>query len=229
MNIFSRNLKILRNNLGLTQEQLAKALNLEHRTVVGYETGTRIPLANTLINISGYFGISFDFLILNEECSYPKSVKLLKLAKTLDNKAYLEARSSIEAMINTFWSKKLNSEAPSRFDDLTIELTDSFNKNLKEIRNHSNTTQLQLAQTIGVSRTLVNHYETKIFPPIEKLIELSNFFNLSMHAMVTGERLFFDFDDRLFGKTILSADQQLTIEEKKTLINLLEAAIENKK
>lgn len=229
MNFFSQNLKIFRNNLNLTQEELAKAIKLEHRTIVGYETGTRIPMVNTLVNIAHYFGISFDYLILNEECTYTKSLKLLKLAKTLDTREYLEARSSIEAMINTFWGKKLNAEKPFLMDSVSIKLTSSFHKNLKELRNQNNTTQLQLAQTIDVSRTLITHYETKIFPPVEKLIDLSKFFGLSMHAIVTGEKLAFDFDDRLFGKTILSADQQLTIEEKKTLINLLEAAIENKK
>ena len=228
MNLFFVNFKIFRNYFGLTQEQLAKTLSLEYRTIVAYETGKRIPPLNTLFQIAQFYGFSLDYLIAYENCSYPRSLKMLKLAKMLDNKAYSEARNNVEGMINTLWSKKINTDTIYKQDNPSIELTSSFHKNLKELRNIRKMTQTQVAETIKVSRSLLNQYETRTFPPIDILIELANIFNLSNHSMNSGEKLFFDFDDKFFGKTILSADQQLTIEEKKTLINLLEATINNK-
>jgi len=229
MKIFSDNFKYFRNNFGYTQEQLAKLLSLDRITITNYESGKANPSMPVLKKMIELFGISLDYLLLNENCQYPKSIKLLILAKNLDLSTYSEARSSIESIINSFWSKKLNPEINYKLDNLVDSLTNSFNKNMKELRNQKNITQLQLAQNINISRTLLNQYETKSFPPIQRLIELSKFFDLSMHAMISGELLSFDFDDKFFGKTILSADQQLSIEEKKNLINLMEAAINNQK
>ena len=96
MYFFSGNLKSFRNIFDLTQEQLAKALSLEYRTIVAYETGKRIPPVNTLLQIARFYGISLDFLIMNERCSFPRNIKLLRLAKTIDNDIYSDARSSFE-------------------------------------------------------------------------------------------------------------------------------------
>jgi transcriptional regulator with XRE-family HTH domain len=227
--IFSIFFKNFRNEYGYTQEQFAHMLLLDRITIANYESGKATPSMPVLKKMVELLGISLDYLILYENCQYPRNLKLLKLAKKLDVETYSEARSSIEAVINTFWSKKLIPEINYRLDNPVSGLTNSFNQNLKELRNQKKMTQAQLAQTITVSRTLLNQYETKTFPPIERLIELSKFFDLSMHAMITGENLTFVFDDKFFGKIILLADQHLTIEEKKTLINLLEATIENKK
>ena len=78
---------------------------------------------------------------------------------------------------------------------------------MKELRNQKDLTQLELAKIITVSRTLLNQYETKTFPPVGRLLELSRFVNLSIHAMTTGKSLTFVFYDKFFGKIILSADQ----------------------
>jgi putative transcriptional regulator len=229
MDFFSGNLKGFRNIFGLTQEQLAKALSVEYRTIVAYETGKRIPPVNTLLQIARFYGISFDFLILNERCLFPKNIKLLRLAKTIDNDIYSDARNSFEGMVKAMWSKTLNTEAAFKQDYPEINLNNSFHNNLKDLRNHKNMTQPQLAELIGVSRSLLSQYEAGSFPSIERIIKLSEIFGLSLHALVSGEKLAFDFDDKYFGKIILAADQQLPFDEHKTLINLLEATINNKK
>lgn len=229
MSFLPGNLKLFRNGFGLTQEQLAKALCVEPVTIAFYETGKRKPSINQLMKLAEIYGVSLDFLILNQNCNYPRNLKLLKLAKILDNEALSEARNNVEGMIKTLWSKKLDAEGFLRQDSREINLSLSFHKNLKDLRYFNKLTQPKLASFIDVSRTLLNQYETKTFPSIERLIELSKIFDLSMHAMVSGEKLNFDFEDRFFGKTILSADQHLTIEEHKTLVNLLKATIDNKK
>ena len=55
-------LKDLRLDYGLTQDQLAKILNISQRTYSHYENGTReIPL-DTLIALADYYAVSLDYL-----------------------------------------------------------------------------------------------------------------------------------------------------------------------
>lgn len=57
------------------------------------------------------------------------------------------------------------------------------------------------------------------------MIKLSKFFDVSIHAMVTGEKLRFDFQDGHFGRTIVLADQLLSLDDHKILIKLMENII----
>lgn len=56
-----------------------------------------------------------------------------------------------------------------------------FNERLKELRLSNNISQVQLAKDIGVSRTMVQIYESgEKEPTLSKLIIISNFFNVSI-------------------------------------------------
>ena len=50
----------LRVNKGLTQEQLATALNLSPQAISKWETGGGYPDVATLPVLAGYFGVSLD-------------------------------------------------------------------------------------------------------------------------------------------------------------------------
>ena len=63
MKIFSKRLKSLRKENGITQEKLAKILNYSRSTVTKYESGHRIPSKNFLIDIADYFEVSIDYLL----------------------------------------------------------------------------------------------------------------------------------------------------------------------
>lgn len=56
-------LKELRNEKGLNQRELAAALNLSPSTIGMYETGQRVPDAETLNRIADFFNTSVDYLI----------------------------------------------------------------------------------------------------------------------------------------------------------------------
>lgn len=61
-----------------------------------------------------------------------------------------------------------------------------FNKNLKLLRNRKGLTQEQLADAIGLSRANINNYENLAsFPPAEVLIEIAQFFRLSIDTILT--------------------------------------------
>lgn len=227
MNFFSGNFKIFRTGFGYTQDQIAKLLSIEQITIAYYESGKRTPSIPVLKKIAELFGISIDYIILNENCLYPRNIKLLKLAKKLDVEAYSEARSNIEGVIKTLFSKHISDEKEMKQDYPKLILNSSFKDNLKELRALRNLTQPQLADALKISRSLVSQYEFNSFPPIPKLLEMSNILDVSIHALVTGEKLFFDFDDRIFGKIILSTDHRLPIEDQKILVRLLEGVETN--
>lgn len=229
MEILRNNIKFLRLNFGFTQEQLANLLCLDITTANYYETGKRHPSTQILIKIAELFGITMDFLINSNKTEYPYNLKLLRMAKNLDTDSYYDARSSIEGVIKNIIGKKTDTNLNIKQDGLDIELQASFHKNLKDIRNHKKMTQPYLAKLIGTTKNSIAHYENESFPPIDKLNELSEKLEVSIHCLLTGEKLLFDFDDRLFGKTILSADHILSIDDHKMLIRYMEAAINNQK
>lgn len=52
----------LRENLGLTQKELAAKLNVGRSTISGYEKGTTQPSYDVLIKLADFFDVSLDYL-----------------------------------------------------------------------------------------------------------------------------------------------------------------------
>jgi len=63
MNIFSERIKILREERGLTQTQLAELTNLSQAAIAKWETGDRTPCLDSLIALSKFFGCSVDYIV----------------------------------------------------------------------------------------------------------------------------------------------------------------------
>ena len=60
-------LKSLRENANMTQDDLAKALNISLSTVSSYEREVRDPPSETLIIIADIFHVSVDYLLGREQ------------------------------------------------------------------------------------------------------------------------------------------------------------------
>ena len=58
-----KNLKLLREEAGLSQKKLADALEMNQQSINGYENRNSEPDINMLINIAKYFHTSIDFLV----------------------------------------------------------------------------------------------------------------------------------------------------------------------
>ncbi len=56
-------LKKLRKEKDVTQTEVAEALNISQRTYSNYETGSREPSLDTLIEMADYYNISLDILL----------------------------------------------------------------------------------------------------------------------------------------------------------------------
>lgn len=61
--MFSKILKYLRLEKGLTQTELGKVLNLSQRAISHYESGQRFPDEELLNLIADYFNVSVDYLL----------------------------------------------------------------------------------------------------------------------------------------------------------------------
>lgn len=66
----SKNVAKLRKEKGITQEQLALALNISTQAVSKWETNTSQPDTQTLPLIADYFEVSIDYLFYGEEYAY---------------------------------------------------------------------------------------------------------------------------------------------------------------
>ena len=89
-------LKILRKENNLTQEELAKYLNITRTAYSYYENGTFEPSINTLIKLSKIFNCSVDYIIENENTNaiyiFDNDEKIL-----LDNYQQLNKTNKIKA------------------------------------------------------------------------------------------------------------------------------------
>ena len=59
----SSNLKFLRKEKGLSQEEVSRDLSIKRTTLSGYENDSAEPNAENLIRIANYYGISVDILL----------------------------------------------------------------------------------------------------------------------------------------------------------------------
>ena len=65
--VFRDNLKNIRVENGITQEELARYLNVTRPTIAGYETKGKEPDYKTLIMLSDFFHVSLDYLLTGHE------------------------------------------------------------------------------------------------------------------------------------------------------------------
>ena len=66
----SKTIADLRKRKGITQEQLASALNISPQAISKWETNTSFPDAQTLPLIAAYFEVSIDYLFYGEDYAY---------------------------------------------------------------------------------------------------------------------------------------------------------------
>ncbi|MBR2622550.1 MAG: helix-turn-helix transcriptional regulator [Clostridia bacterium] len=61
-------------------------------------------------------------------------------------------------------------------------------KGLRQIRKKRGYSQLKVAMDLNISREALSYYETgKRNPDLAMLIQMSEYFNVSIHYLVTGE------------------------------------------
>ncbi|MDE7299254.1 MAG: helix-turn-helix domain-containing protein [Lachnospiraceae bacterium] len=66
---FSENLRNARKKKGLSQEQLAEALDISRQSVSKWESGAALPETDRLADIAALLGISADYLLTGREAT----------------------------------------------------------------------------------------------------------------------------------------------------------------
>lgn len=221
---FPNSLKILRENYSLTIKDLSQKLNLDFNTVKSYEFHNDIPSYPVLIKFAQFFNVSLDYLIIGDLTPFVHNIKFLELAHKIDCFGINE-RYKIEASASTLLKNDLNPEI--KLDPKLPALTPFFHTNLKLIRKSKELSQAQISKEIGITRVQVTRYEKKSYPRIKNLVRISQFLNTSIHSLLTGKKLFYDFNNAGLKDIILKADKVLSLEEIKFLIHLMQRIIED--
>ena len=78
-------LKELRKSRNLTQTKLCKRFNVTQKTLSSWESGTRQPNIETLINIADYFQVSLDELLGRKEKTNITDIKLTDYQQEIYN------------------------------------------------------------------------------------------------------------------------------------------------
>lgn len=70
----------LRKSHGMSQEDIAEKLNVSRQTISRWESGTAMPDANNILQISKLFGVTTDYL-LNDDYESDQDVPVVKSTK----------------------------------------------------------------------------------------------------------------------------------------------------
>ncbi len=90
---FSMNFRSERKKKGLTQEQIAEALNISYQAVSKWETAASLPDVSMLTIIADYFGVSIDYLLGHDLGKQAKEIDgIIEIAKNhFDKREYGKA------------------------------------------------------------------------------------------------------------------------------------------
>lgn len=108
-------LKYLRKEMGLTQTELSKQLNIGQTTIAAYENGTHAPQVFSLLAYADFFGCTVDYLLGREndfesvritpDCTHSKGEKQLieiyqSLTEELQNLLIEQAKAIKNSKLN---------------------------------------------------------------------------------------------------------------------------------
>ncbi|HEY0828340.1 MAG TPA: helix-turn-helix domain-containing protein [Bacilli bacterium] len=87
---FGDKLKVLRENRGISQQELGDRFHLSQSIIGYYETNKREPSINTLMNFANFFDVSVDYLIgYNEESKGQVKLKIPAFKKREDLNSHI--------------------------------------------------------------------------------------------------------------------------------------------
>lgn len=81
-------LKLLRNEKGILQRELAEKLNITQQTISLYESNSREPDNETLIKIADFFNTTTDFLLGRTDQRTPPEQKKKKSREEIEKDIY---------------------------------------------------------------------------------------------------------------------------------------------
>lgn len=119
-------IKQLRLQKGITQDTLAKALNVSYQTVSKWENETSMPDIQLLPELAVYFGCSIDELFdLSEQAQFDRIENLMQMQQNLSPEEFQQEQAFLKAKLN---------QADRKSDALRL-LSSLFNHEADTLRN----------------------------------------------------------------------------------------------
>jgi len=110
------------------------------------------------------------------------------------------------------------------------ELRKAFGARLKELRKKHRWTQKELGAQLGIRHTHLNKYESGIHaPPLEKLVQIAEAFNVSVDFLLTGEP---GSNTAISNQRLLRRFQeieQFDPDDQETVVKLIDAMVAKKR
>ncbi len=161
---FARNIKALREDNELTQEEFGKSLNLGNSTVPKWERGLIVRPRPSMLNaIAEMYEISVDDLV-SENGYYAKSRELERGRESEPHIASLpQARTDSPSL--TLEMKRIGRK------NVRKEQHTAFSKNVRALREDKKLTQAQFGERLGVSTNTVSRWEIKGVQPRLLMLE----------------------------------------------------------
>ena len=115
-------LRELRTQNHISQDRLAKELNVGRTTITNYESGESKPDIEMVKKIANYFNVSIDYLLYNEQQKEPENIEfkkeynftekqeeILEYVKQLDDYQCKVAKVYFQTLLNDFQIESENS------------------------------------------------------------------------------------------------------------------------
>jgi len=105
---FSQKLMLLRKEKKVSQRQLADFLDIGASNIARYENG-RLPTPDILIKLSGYFGVSTDYLLKDDFQQDQDTSAILQQLNTLSKQDKSVVLGLIQGVMDSYLKNRGNS------------------------------------------------------------------------------------------------------------------------
>lgn len=204
---FMRSFNTLRKTHEYTLKNLTEFTHINSANLRSYSIGQRLPSLDKLRALNKLYSVPLDYLILNKTNRYLNSIKLLSLGALIDKFPDSFYRNHVEEHLNFFLDE---AKETSQFDTSEkYNFDGSIHDNIRSLRSAHDISQREFSkQILGVESTSkICLYEKKYNPPLKYLVAMAQFAGTSIHWLVTGEPLVYEFENRHLKEKLLLLDR----------------------
>lgn len=168
--MFSKRLKTLRNEKGITQQELADAINISRSTIAGYEIENKQPSYEVIGKLANFFSVSTDYLLGRDEATQQskgeKNYFFFFFDTHLSDVFKLRFKTSLE-------DKGMNIRDFSEISEIDLKICEDYlegarEPSLEDLIQMSHTLEVSTDYLLGLSPKL-SYYENKVLSPFVKL------------------------------------------------------------
>lgn len=159
----SHNIRFLRKNSGLSQEELAQSLNIKRSNIAAYESKNVEPRLSVVLDIANFFEIKLETLIKEklDNLDFKKNHAEDKLLRSSDNTLEIDSAEQLEEFVSktikirkvlegfkAFYDfKKENLKADFENKDKLLFDIDNFLQLMEHLLSYNETVSRAISQT----------------------------------------------------------------------------------